>query len=587
MKKYIAVIILSILFLPVFPQAVIKTRTAQGYVNITRDPSSRSIIETTLKTRTVQGYVNITRDILKPPNIEFVPNTFRLVDADGNGVINANEKANISFDLINTGQGPGINLEAKISEKKGVPGLKLIPTKALGTLEPGNIITVEMPVEGTMNTTNSLANFSINVNESNGLGTGTQIIEVQVKAFVAPMVKIVSHKFSIPMIDKKKPFDVQVLVQNVGQGTAENVTLSLTRPDNVALFNGNSIIIYDKLAPGEQKLVEYSMIANNNYMSGELKLSFQLKEQFGKYSDPVSVFTVPVNQQEASNTGKLVITAKTDESKKIEVGSLLSAVDEGIPINNPKKSNRIALIIGNEDYSRNLDPEANVDYALNDAAVFKDYAIKTLCIQEDNIFFLPNATAGDMHREIDKVSKLLEAMGPSSELIFYYAGHGFPEESTKIPYLIPVDVTAATLTAAIKLSDVYTKFGNSGASRITVFLDACFSGGGRNKGIETARGVRMAPNSEQTTVTGNMIIFSACSGEQSALALEKEKHGLFTFYLLKKLKETSGNITYEELYNYIKQTVHVESIKVNSKVQVPDLMLSPLVQDKWKTWKVK
>ena len=34
----------------------------------------------------------------------------------------------------------------------------------------------------------------------------------------------------------------------------------------------------------------------------------------------------------------------------------------------------------------------------------------------------------------------MEKLGPDGELIFYYAGHGFPDEQTKEPYLIPVDV---------------------------------------------------------------------------------------------------------------------------------------------------
>ena len=190
-----------------------------------------------------------------------------------------------------------------------------------------------------------------------------------------------------------------------------------------------------------------------------------------------------------------------------------------------------------------------------------------------------------MRKNIDLVSKLLEKMGSQSELIFYYAGHGLPDEASKIPYLIPVDVDAGNLTAAIKLSDVYSKFGNSGAGRITVFLDACFSGGGRNQGLLAARGVRILPRSE--TVTGNMVVFAATSGEQSALPLNREKHGLFTFFLLKKMQETSGNITYEQIAEAIRQNVSVESLRVNSKEQDPVVNVSPTVAEKWKAWKLK
>jgi hypothetical protein len=174
-------------------------------------------------------------------------------------------------------------------------------------------------------------------------------------------------------------------------------------------------------------------------------------------------------------------------------------------------------------------------------------------------------------------------MGPSAELIFYYAGHGLPDESTRTPYLIPVDVDASNLDAAIKLSDVYAKFGNSGAGRIIIFLDACFSGGGRNQGLLSARAVKIAPRYE--AITGNMIVFAASSGEQSALPLKREKHGIFTFFLLKKLQETGGNITYNDLAAYISQNVSVESLKVNGKEQDPSITVSPALLDKWKTWK--
>jgi uncharacterized caspase-like protein len=205
-------------------------------------------------------------------------------------------------------------------------------------------------------------------------------------------------------------------------------------------------------------------------------------------------------------------------------------------------------------------------------------------VQENNVIFSVNATAGEMRKNIDLTAKLLEKIGSQSELIFYYAGHGLPDEASKVPYLIPVDVDGGNLTAAIKLSDVYSKFGNSGAGRVTVFLDACFSGGGRNQGLLAARGVKIIPKTE--SIVGNMVVFAAASGEQSALPLNREKHGLFTYFLLKKLQETSGNVTYEQLAESVRQNVSVESLRVNSKEQDPVVNTSSVVADKWKTWKI-
>jgi hypothetical protein len=538
-----------------------------------------------MKSRTRSGYVNISKDLPKVPNIEIVKGSLTFSDADGNQIINANEATTILFQLKNSGTGPGLKLEAIIAEKNALPGLKLVKSINIGTLPPGAIAEVEIPVTGTAGTTDSKALFSISIIEANGFGTDPEYIEVPVKAFESPMVRIVDSKITSQtgtLIEKKKPFEVQVLVQNVGQGKADNISLVLPVPENMFCLSDNTSIVINSLAPGEQKLVEYSFIANNNYTLNDIELDFQLKEQYNKYAENKNIH-IAMNQQVASD--KLVIQGKSGGSKIIEVGSLSSSVDKNIPINPAKKPYRIALIIGNEDYSGNLNAEVNVDYAKNDATIFKQYVFNTLGVPEENINFLINSTAGEMRKKIELVAKLLEKMGPSAELIFYYAGHGLPDESTKAPYLIPVDVDASNLSAAIKLSDVYNMFGNSGASRITVFLDACFSGGGRNQGLLSARGVKIVPRNE--TITGNMIVFSASTSEQSALPLKREKHGIFTFFLLKKLQETGGVVTYNDLAAFINQNVSVESLKVNGKEQDPGVSVSPALQDKWKTWKMK
>lgn len=201
---------------------------------------------------------------------------------------------------------------------------------------------------------------------------------------------------------------------------------------------------------------------------------------------------------------------------------------------------------------------------------------------ENNVFFFTDATAGLMRTQIELVSKLLQKMGSKAELIFYYAGHGYPDENTKVPYLIPVDVNATNLDAAIGLSDIYQQFSRSGAARITVFLDACFSGGGRNQGLLAARGVKIKPKAG--TLNGNMVVFTASSGEQSALSYKDEKHGMFTYFLLKKLQDTKGNVSYGELANYLEQNVSVESLRKNGKEQDPEVNTSLTVQNSWKTW---
>lgn len=263
-------------------------------------------------------------------------------------------------------------------------------------------------------------------------------------------------------------------------------------------------------------------------------------------------------------------------------------VDTNIPQNQQKRSNRFALVIGNEDYNsfqQGLNSEVNVDFAVNDAVTFEQYAIKTLGVPTENAVLLTNAKAMDMHKAIDKLALLAKSLNGKAELIFYYAGHGFPDEQTKEPYLIPVDVSGSDLRFAINLKDLYAKLSQYPTQRVTVILDACFSGGARNQGLVAARGVKVKP--KESDLSGNLVVFAASSGDQSSLPYKEKKHGMFTYLLLKKLQETKGDITYEELFNHLQEQVGVKSLLINSKEQTPQANASPTLGDDWKGWKVK
>jgi len=287
---------------------------------------------------------------------------------------------------------------------------------------------------------------------------------------------------------------------------------------------------------------------------------------------------IDIDIQESSSSN----TIKTSNTS-IRVGN--SFVDSDIP-KNKKVSNRYALVIGNEDYSsfqRTLNSEQNVDYAENDATIFKQYCLNTLGVKQENMHFLLNATAGQMSQVIDLTSKILSKLGDEAELIVYYAGHGYPDELTKVPYLIPVDVSATNLSSAIKLSDVYSKLSETNASKISIFLDACFTGGGRASGLVASRGVKVRP--KEGSLSGNLVVFSASSGDQSSLPYHKEAHGMFTYHLLKKLQETQGNVSMGELSDYLDDNVSLRSLKENKKEQDPSVNISQEVIDDWRNWK--
>lgn len=259
-----------------------------------------------------------------------------------------------------------------------------------------------------------------------------------------------------------------------------------------------------------------------------------------------------------------------------------SGVDFNIPIVTGSNPHRYALIIGNEDYTKyqnDLGSEVNVAFARQDAASFAQYCEKTLGVPKENITLLQDAIGSQMKKEIDKLCKIIKYESGEAEIIIYYAGHGFPDEETKESYIMPVDISGTMVTEGIKLSGLYVKLTENSSKSIMVFLDACFSGGGRNSGLLAARGVKIKP--KENMVKGNLVVFAASSGDQSSLPYKEKFHGMFTYFLLQKIQETKGQVSYKELYDYINKQVSLNSVKINNKEQNPQLIVSPDIENKW------
>jgi len=540
-----------------------------------------------IKGRSGEYNFNITKDPPKPPFLEIDPASVKLIDKDGNYAINANEKATLKFTLTNSGMGDGFGLKLIILETSNTPGLVFEKSILLETLKVGASQTIEFPVEGNMNTMNGKAVFQLSVEEPNGFDSDPVVVEVATFAFSSPKLVIADYALQSSdgnRIQKRRPFDVQLLVQNTGEGNAEQSGLKIKLPENMFCLSNNENSDLGSIKSGETKTITYNLVTNNEYSLQSIPLKFEVTERYGKYGESKEI-TLDINQEITTKELQIEAIANQTAKSEITVATLTSVVDKNIPESTKKYPNRFALIIGNEnytDYQLGLSSEMDVAFARNDASVFRQYAEKILGIEERNIFFITDATAGKMNQEISKVVALLKRIGSNAELFFYYAGHGLPDESTHIPYLIPVDVSAANLSSAIKLGDLYNKFSETGAGRITVFLDACFTGGGRESGLLAARSVKVKPKDD--LIFGNMVVFTASSGEQSSLPNQTEKHGMFTYFLLKKLQESRGNVSYGELAGYIKHEVSLESIRKNSKEQDPSVLISAQIENVWENW---
>ena len=257
-------------------------------------------------------------------------------------------------------------------------------------------------------------------------------------------------------------------------------------------------------------------------------------------------------------------------------------IDVSIPTGLISNTTTFAVIIGNERYTR----VSHVPYANNDAKIFSEYCKKTLGLPDKNVKVYENATYGTMIGAVSDIQKIAKAFKGDINVIFYYAGHGIPDEATGDGYLLPIDADGLKTEVCYPLSRLYKELGGLGAKSVVAFMDACFSGAQRGNGmVVAARGVAIKAKSEHPT--GNTIVFTAATDKQTAYPYEEKGHGMFTYYLLKKLHDTKGDCTLGELGSYICDEVAKQAVVTNGKEQTPVVLTSDGVLDKWKNLKLR
>ena len=310
------------------------------------------------------------------------------------------------------------------------------------------------------------------------------------------------------------------------------------------------------------KEYHYDNAAALNYTATNVEVHF----------DPINAGMLAAN---TSNANKQTIQQQNEK-----LGT--SDVDENIPENPTTNNKTFAVVIANQNYTN----VAGVPLALNDGLAFSKYCEKTLGMPAENVRYYADASYGTMLRAIRDIKNIASAFNGDINIVFYYAGHGIPNEATKDAYLLPTDADGTQTEGCYSLNKLYTELGSTKAKEIVVFLDACFSGSKREEGmLASARGVAL--KAKQEDPRGNMVVFSAASGDETAFPYSAKGHGLFTYYLLKKLQESKGDVNLGELSDYISENVKQQSVVINRKVQTPTAIPSTWIATGWKEMTLK
>lgn len=283
------------------------------------------------------------------------------------------------------------------------------------------------------------------------------------------------------------------------------------------------------------------------------------------------VALAPIVSTNATKESQSLVAQNTNpQVKSTAAKPSVPNVDSDIPNGSKKRPNTFALVIANENYRR-IEP---VTFAQNDGDIFRRYLTSTLGLPEENVLYVPDASLNDINYNLDRLAKICAAYDGKASVIVYYAGHGAPDDELKEACLLPTDGYAESpAKSGISMSAFLASLSAMPTQQTTVFIDACFSGVGReDKMLASARGVRIKP--KDCDILGNLVVFTASQGDETAHPLNDGRHGLFTYYLLSKLAESRGDITLGELSDYITTSVKRKSA-VSGKPQTPSVRVAP------------
>lgn len=236
----------------------------------------------------------------------------------------------------------------------------------------------------------------------------------------------------------------------------------------------------------------------------------------------------------------------------------------------PERAEDYAVVVGVERY--NGLPDAT--YAERDAKAVYEHLI-ALGYPARNIALVTGAQATRTALVKNLEAWLPQNVDEKSTVFFYYSGHGAPDPAGGAAYLVPADGDPQYLQeTAYPVKRVYEKLGALKARRVLVAMDSCFSGAGGRSVL--AKGTRpLVGKIDMGAVGGKVVSLTASASAQISGALDEQRHGLFTYYLLKGLngeaRDVTGAVTVKSLHSYLAPKVQ-DAAKRANRDQAPQLL---------------
>lgn len=241
-------------------------------------------------------------------------------------------------------------------------------------------------------------------------------------------------------------------------------------------------------------------------------------------------------------------------------------IDENIYETKVVDENAFAVVLSVQNYS-----DFVVPFAESDGKVFRQYCEKSLGIPKSNVIYFEDATLNNIHSAMSRIADLADAYEGDARIIFYFAGQGVTDNAGN-PYLLPSDASMNMIaTTGYSVEKLFRELGDLDVQSAIVLLDAGFTNESR-EGKEIIKDGGASVRTKHVPVTGKVAaLFASSEGEPAYVAKDKG-HGMFTYFLCKKIKESKGNVNLQELSDYLRTSVVKATKEKTNKTQTPQII---------------
>lgn len=177
-----------------------------------------------------------------------------------------------------------------------------------------------------------------------------------------------------------------------------------------------------------------------------------------------------------------------------------------------------------------------------------------------------------------EIASWLTGCRADEAMLLYFSGHGFRDDQNRL-YLAAVDCDPADpKPGGIPIAELRQMLVNCAARSKLLVLDACHAGSAGSARPEKA--VQAKELNEFFEQTEGLVTLASCTGEETSQLWPAKKQSLFAYWLAQGLRghadrEPLGQITINELDDYVSQKVRWSARKLWSLEQTPTRLQGP------------